>query len=64
MKPFPIMCVKFWTHDPRINDCAGNSKFVLVKARTTEEATRKADRIAKKSGERFFRLRSVGPWKL
>jgi len=51
-----IFTVRYWDQDPRINDCFGNSVSWVGKARTCEEAIRKAK---VKRNKIWFRLHSV-----
>ena len=51
--------VRYWTHDPRINDCYGNSKAWRGEARSIFEAVKKAKTLAEKQGEYQFRIYSV-----
>lgn len=53
--------VRYWNHPSNINDCFGNSISWVGKARTEEEAEKKA-RTANRS--RHFRLSSCLPLKL
>lgn len=48
--------VSYWAHHRSINDCAGNSSIWKGKARTPQEAARKANI---KEGALWFRIRYV-----
>lgn len=49
--------VRYWNQDPKINNCFGNSISKTYKARTEQEAIRKAKN--KCGSAYFFRLHSV-----
>lgn len=58
VKTWPTYIVRYWTQDPRINDCYGNSVKWAGKARTESEAIRKAKQFAM-SSHVHFRLADV-----
>ena len=55
---WPTWVVRYWGQDPRINDCFGNSVSWTGKARTKEEATKRAEKFVKQFGI-WFRVHSV-----
>lgn len=58
---WPTFIVRFWDHDPRVNDCFGNSVIHRVKARTAKEANDKFEQwhTKKRKGNFGPRLHSV-----
>jgi hypothetical protein len=59
MNTWKTYTVTFWDQDPQINDCFGNSRKVVTKARSPEEARSKAK--AQAESKYFFRLRNIIP---
>ena len=57
-RQWPSWVVRYWGQDPKINDCFGNSATWTGKARTKEEAVKRAERFVKQFGI-WFRLHSV-----
>jgi hypothetical protein len=59
---WPTITVRFWDHDPRVNDCFGNTSKCEVKARTCPEARRKFYDWHQKhrKGQTFPRIHSIG----
>jgi hypothetical protein len=55
---WPIWIVRYWSQDPKINNCLGNLVSWHGKARTKEEAIRRAEKMAKQYG-RWFMVHSA-----
>jgi hypothetical protein len=53
-----IWIVRYWSQDPKINDCFGNSGTWIGKARTQQEAIKKAEKFVKQFSH-WFRLHSA-----
>lgn len=58
VKTWSTYVVRYWSHDPKINDCLGNSTLWTGKARNENEAKRKAEKFVLKFFC-FFRINSI-----
>ena len=63
IKQWPTYIVRYWNHDPRVNDCFGNSISWVGKARTSDEAMKKAELMEQKkwysNHHGWFRVESI-----